>query len=247
LYRIKLDRSLDLPIFRQISDALRGQIELGSLRQGDVMPSENELTVSLKVSRMTVRAAIDDLSKQGMVVRQRGRGTVVMRRPVMRTANVIGFMSFTEEMRARGLTASSKVLDFTDKMADSPIAAQLGMPAGGHVIYLERVRLANDEPMAIERCHLPYDRFPNLLKFDFEKHSLYSVLEKEYQVKPGLCEETVEAMILDNTDARLLGVKRGTPALRVQRITQDTRGNLIEAEQTTFRADRYRMVFLRQR
>jgi GntR family transcriptional regulator len=247
LYKFKLDRTLNVPVFRQISDALRAQIETGSLRQGDVIPSENELSTSLHVSRMTVRAAIDALAKEGMVVRQRGRGTVVARRPVMRTANVIGFMSFTEEMRARGLSASSRVLDFSDKMADSAVAAQLNLPLGGHVLHLERIRLANDEPMAIERCYLPYDRFPDLLKFDFEKHSLYKVLEAEYGVKPGMCEETVEALLLDPTDARLLGVKRGAPALRIQRITQDVRGNLIEAEQSTFRADRYRMVFLRQR
>jgi GntR family transcriptional regulator len=247
LYTFKLDRANGTPIFRQISDSLRSQIESGSLRQGDVIPSENELSASLKVSRMTVRAAVDQLVQQGLLVRQQGRGTAVARGPVTKSANVIGFMSFSEEMRARGLQPSSQVIEFTDKIADSATTAQLGLPSGAHVIYLERIRLANSEPMALERCHLPYDRFSGLMRYDLTGRSLYDVLEHDFNTRPGLCEETVEAMALDATDAHLLSVKRGMPALRIQRITRDTRGNLIETEQTTFRSDRYRMVFTRQR
>lgn len=247
LYTFKLSRNNGTPIFRQISDALRKQIEAGSLRQGDVIPSENELSTSLKVSRMTVRAAVDQLVQQGLLIRQQGRGTTVARGPITKSANVIGFMSFSEEMRARGLKPSSQIVEFTDKIADSAIAAQLGLPSGAHVIYLARIRLANGEPMALERCHLPYERFNGLMTYDLTLHSLYEILERDFNTWPGLCEETVEAMALDGIDAGLLGVKRGTPALRVQRITRDTRGNLIETEQTTFRSDRYRMVFIRQR
>ena len=85
------------------------------------------------------------------------------------------------------------------------------------------------------------------MRFDFAKRSLYDVLEHEFDTRPSTCEESVEALALDAIDAQLLGVKRGTSALRVQRITRDARDHLIETEQTTFRADRYRMVFLRQR
>lgn len=247
MYTFKLNRDNGIPIFKQISTALRRQIEAGNLRQGDVIPSENELSASLKVSRMTVRAALDELAQQGLVVRQQGRGTTVSHVPVTKSANVIGFMSFSEEMRARGLTPASEVLEFTDKLADSAIAAQLGLSPGAHVIYLERIRLANSEPMALERCHLPYARFSGLTKHDLTRESLYDILERNYNTRPATCEETVEAMLLDANDAHLLGVKRGTPALRIQRITRDTRGNLIEAEQSTFRSDRYRMVFMRQR
>jgi GntR family transcriptional regulator len=247
LYTYKLNRNSETPIFKQISEALRNEIEKGVLVQGDVIPSENMLSASLKVSRMTVRAAVGQLVQQGLLVRQQGRGTAVARRPITKSANVTGFMSFSEEMRARGLKPSSQIIEFTDKIADSAIAAQLGLPSGAHVIYLERVRLANGEPMALERCHLPYARFAGLTKFDLTKRSLYDVLEMEFNTRPESCEETVEAMVLDATDAQLLSVKRGMPALRVQRITRDVRGNLIEAEQTTFRADRYRMVFMRRR
>ena len=136
----RLDRESDTPIFRQIGEALRRQIESGQLRQGDVIPSEHELSARFKVSRMTVRAAVDQLVQQGLVTRQQGRGTVVMHQPVVKSARVIGFSSFSEEMRVLGLKPSSKVNELTDKIADPAIAAQLGLPPGTQVIYLERRR-----------------------------------------------------------------------------------------------------------
>jgi GntR family transcriptional regulator len=127
------------------------------------------------------------------------------------------------------------------------VAAQLDLPLGAQVILLKRIRMANLEPMALERCYVPYERFRGLLEFDMTKRSLYDILEHEFETRPTLCEETVEAVALDAPEARDLNVKRGEPALLVTRVTRDGRGALIEAEQTLYRSDRYRMVFLRQR
>lgn len=244
---MRVNRRADTPIFKQIAQQLREQIENGSLRFGDVMPGERELSDSLAVSRMTLRAAIDELVDEGLLLRQRGRGTVVSHVRINKQAQVIGFMSFSEEMRARGLEPSSRILSFKSEIADAAVAAQLDLPLGAQVILLKRVRLANLEPMALERCYVPYERFSGLLKFDLSRRSLYDVLEQEFDTRPAMCQETVEAVALDSPEARDLGVKRGDPALLVTRVTRDTRGSLIEAEQTLYRSDRYRMVFLRQR
>lgn len=242
-----VNRRADTPIFKQIAGQLREQIESGGLRFGDVIPGERELAESLAVSRMTLRAAIDELVDEGLLVRQRGRGTVVAQMRINKQAQVIGFMSFSEEMRARGLEPSSRILSFKSEIADAAVAAQLDLPLGAQVILLKRVRLANLEPMALERCYVPYERFSGLLKFDLSKRSLYDILEQEFDTRPTMCQETVEAVALDAPEARELNVKRGDPALLVTRVTRDTRGSLIEAEQTHYRSDRYRMVFLRQR
>jgi GntR family transcriptional regulator len=226
---------------------LRSQIEKGELRFGDVIPGERELSESLNVSRMTLRAAIDELVDEGLLVRQRGRGTVVSHVRINKQAQVAGFMSFSEEMRARGLEPSSRILAFKSEIADAAVAAQLDLTLGAQVILLKRVRLANGDPMALERCYVPYERFSTLLKFDLSKRSLYDILENEFDTRPTMCQETVEAVALDAPEARDLHVKRGEPALLVTRVTRDARGNLIEAEQTLYRSDRYRMVFLRQR
>lgn len=242
-----LNRRARTPIFKQIAEQLRQQIEKGELRFGDVMPGERELANALDVSRMTLRAAVDELVDEGLLVRQRGRGTVVSQVRINKHAQVIGFMSFSEEMRARGLEPSSRILAFKSEVADAAVAAQLALPLGAQVILLNRVRLANGEPMALERCYVPYERFRGLLKFDLSKRSLYDILESEFDTRPTMCQETVEAVGLDAPAARALNVKRGAPALLVTRVTRDVRGALIEAEQTLYRSDRYRMVFMRER
>lgn len=242
-----VNRRAAMPIFKQIAEQLRHQIENGELRFGDVIPGERELADSLNVSRMTLRAAIDQLVNDGLLVRQRGRGTIVSNLRINKQAQVIGFMSFSEEMRARGLEPSSRILSFKSEIADAAVAAQLDLPLGAQVILLKRVRMANLEPMALEKCYVPYERFRPLLTFDLSARSLYDILEQEFDTRPTLCQETVEAVALDAPEARDLSVKRGEPALLVTRVTRDARGSLIEAEQTLYRSDRYRMVFLRQR
>lgn len=244
---LHLSRHASEPIFKQIAEHLRAQIASGQMRYGEVIPPERELSESLKVSRMTLRAAIDELAREGLLVRQRRRGTVVSSMRVRRSATIEGFMSFSEEMRLRGLTPSSRVLAFRDQIADSSIAAQLGLPIGAHVIDLTRVRLANGEPMAVERCHLPYDRFGRIMRFDLAAESLYDILAREFGTRPSACEETIEAIKLESADAEALGVAASDPALMVRRVTRDERGSVIEVERTIFRADRYRMVFYRHR
>lgn len=244
---MRVNRRAGTPIFKQIAEQLRAQIQNGGLHFGDVIPGERELAEALNVSRMTLRAAIDDLVDEGLLVRQRGRGTVVSNLRINKQAQVVGFMSFSEEMRARGLEPSSRILTFKSEIADAAVSAQLDLPLGAQVILLKRVRLANGEPMALERCYVPFEPFRRLLKFDLSARSLYDILEQEFDTRPTLCEETVEAVALDTPEARDLSVKRGDPALLVTRVTRDARGALIEAEQTLYRSDRYRMVFLRQR
>ncbi|HZQ05349.1 MAG TPA: GntR family transcriptional regulator [Anaerolineae bacterium] len=247
LSSLRLNRRANTPLFKQIAAQLRQQIEQGTLHLGDVIPGERELAESLDVSRMTLRAAIDELVDEGLLLRQRGRGTVVAHVRINKQAQVMGFMSFSEEMHSRGLEPSSRILAFKSEVADAGVAAQLDLPLGAQVILLKRVRLANGEPMALERCYVPYERFRRLLNFDLSTRSLYDILEKEFDTRPTLCEETVEAIALAAPEARELRVKRGSPALLVTRVTRDARGALIEAEQTTYRSDRYRMVFIRQR
>lgn len=247
LSNLRVNRRSETPIFKQIAAQLRLEIEQGKLHLGDVIPGERELAESLHVSRMTLRAAVDELVDEGLLMRQRGRGTIVAHVRINKQAQVIGFMSFTEEMRARGLTPSSRILAFKSEIADAAVSAQLDLPVGAQVILLKRVRLANGEPMALERCYLPHERFSRLLQFDLSARSLYDVLEREFDTRPTRCEETVEAIELDGPEARALGCKRGAPALLVTRVTRDARGILIEAEQTLYRADRYRMVFVRER
>jgi GntR family transcriptional regulator len=161
----------------------------------------------------------------------------------------VGFMSFSEDMRARGLTPHSEVRRLTSEVAEASIAAQLGLAAGARVVYVERLRFANNEPVALERVYLPYDRFAGLLGKESElaRRSMYEIMEEEFDSRPTFADETVEAVLLHQAEARLFGVPRNSPALLAQRVTRDERGKPIETVQTLYRGDRYRMTFVRKR
>lgn len=228
----------------QISDALRRQIESGELPAQSAIPSERELAQQLGVSRMTVRAAIEDLVDEGLLIRRQGRKTIVADEKINRAA---GFTSFSEEMRLRGWQPNSVVRQITALLADVATAAQLNLPVGARVILIERLRFADDEPLAHEFVHLPYSRFPDLSGMDLANSSLYELLENRYGVRPVYAEESVEAVLMSAQEAHLFGLEPGSPALLTRRITRDESDTVVEAATTLYRGDRYRMVLARRR
>jgi len=228
----------------QIGDALRRRIETGELPARAAIPSERELAEQLGVSRMTVRAAIEDLVNEGLLIRRQGRNTVVSGEKISRG---VGFTSFSEEMRMRGWQPRSVVRQATTTAADVAIAAQLNLPVGARVIFIERVRYADDEPLALERVYLPHGRFQNLLSLDLANSSLYAVLEREFGTRPVFAEDTVEAMLMSAVEAANFGLSAGSPALLTRRVTRDEADQVVEAATTLYRGDRYRMVLARYR
>jgi GntR family transcriptional regulator len=242
---IQIHRRKHTPIYVQIGDAIRQQIEHGTLKVGDILSSERELSEQLNISRMTVRAALDKLVQDGLLIRQRGRGTIVAAAKITRSASA--FVSFTEDMQARGFQVYSQVLTFRSESASPSTAAQLGLGTGAKVIFLHRVRLTDGEPLAVERVYLPFSRFGALLGMDLSAYSLYTMLEQKFDCYPTVADETVEAVMLTASDADVLHVDHGSPALLARRITRDRDGMPIEAVETLYRADRYRMIFTRTR
>lgn len=228
----------------QISDSLRRRIESGELQAHSTIPSERALAQQLGVSRMTVRAAVEDMVNEGLLIRRQGRKTVVADRKINRAA---GFTSFSEEMRLRGWQPTSAVRQVATLLADVATAAQLELPVGARVILIERLRLADDEPLAQETVYLSYSRFPELAGMDLASCSLYELLASRYGVRPVYAEESVEAVLMTTEQARLFGLERGSPALLSRRITRDETGTVVEAATSLYRGDRYRMVLARRR
>ena len=227
-----------------VADQLRRRIESGALKPDTSLPSERALAEDLGVSRMTVRVAINQLADEGLLVRRPNRRTVVAGDKISRSAS---FMSFSEEMRARGWRPHSEIRQMIATVADVSVAAQLSLEAGAKVIYLERLRFADDEPLALERVYLPYGRFAALLALDLASESLYAVMERELGVRPELSEESVEAVQLSTEEAEIFGAAAGTPALLTRRITRDEQGQVVEVATSLYRGDRYRMALVRRR
>jgi GntR family transcriptional regulator len=235
-----LDRHSVVPLYYQIRRSLLEQIRSGALKSGDMVPSEEELSAQLGVSRMTARQAIKSLCEMGVAYSLRGKGTFVS--AIKFEKNFRQVLSFTEEMRKRGWRPRTKPLAFTIADADNEAAAALHLSRAEKVISLRRVRLANALPMGIEWSRIPLRLCPDMLeKFD-PRASLYQTLTEQYGIEIVLADETAEAGLANAAEARLLEVPKGSPVFLFTRICYLHEGWPAEFVKSTYRADRYKIV-----
>jgi GntR family transcriptional regulator len=238
---MKLERNSNVPLHTQIHDFLREDILANRLRIDSPIPSERELAEELEVSRMTVRQALNTLRKEGLIYQKRGKGTFVSSRKLdVHSRNLNGF---SDEMIRRGMTPKSVVLQFVKKKALRETAEKLNLAEGDEVYKIERLRLADEIPMAIETTYLPAKYLPDPDAYDLGKDSLYRILEQDYGVKMYSAAEDLEAAICDDKIAELLKVKKKSPLLIVYRTVFASDNQPIEYTQSIYRADRYRASF----
>lgn len=236
-----LDRNSFIPLYAQIHQRLRSSIDSGEIQPGAAVPSERELSEKYDVSRMTARQALRALRQNGLVAREPGLGTFVSKWKVdVHTRNLVGF---NEDMRQRGLKPSSKLILIKQETATKQLAEKLGIQAGDAVYRLERLRLANKDPMAYELNFIPATLCPGLHKHNFENESLYDLFQKEYGIQLHRAAEVLEAAPAAKPVARYLGIKTGAPVLVVHRVVYSINDYAVESVRTIYRADRYRATF----
>lgn len=236
-----LRRDSAMPLHAQITEALQLQIKAGELKAGENFPSERELAERFSVSRMTVRQALLRLRSDGLIYRERGVGTFVANRKIdVHTRNLSGF---SEEMISLGLTPSSRVLQLTRETAAERVAQDLDLEPDAAVFHLERLRLADDEPMAFETTYLSAHLCPQLDNVDLTVNSLYEILTEKYNLQMHHAAESLEAAAATRFVAAQLNIKIGAPVLVVHRVVYSEANQPIESAHTTYRADRYRATF----
>lgn len=221
------------PRYLEIAEALRRQIAVA--RPGDRLPSDAELCERFGVSRMTARHAVQLLANERLLVRRRGEGTFVAPRAVQR---LLGSpLSFTENMRRRGLRASSRMLQsgWIDPSPEERAALRLG--PGDRAILIERLRLADERPMAIERVVLT-PSLESVLGFDLERTSLHSAFERLGR-RPTWAQSRVTARRVTARERRLLEIGPGGVVLSERRTIVDQDGVPLEHTETLYAAERY--------
>ncbi|MCW2873798.1 GntR family transcriptional regulator [Actinacidiphila oryziradicis] len=206
---------------------------------GSPVPPERSLATEFDTSRTTVRQALQELVVEGRLERIQGKGTFVAKPKV---SQALQLTSYTEDMRAQGLEPTSELLDVGYITADNHLAGLLDMNAGGRVLRIERLRLANREPMAIETTHLSAKRFPALRRNLTKYASLYTALAEVYDVHLAEAEETIETSLATPREAGLLGTDVGLPMLMLSRHSIDTTGEPVEWVRSVYRGDRYKFV-----
>jgi GntR family transcriptional regulator len=211
---------------------------------GSALPSERELADRYGVARMTVRGAIDGLVARGLVYRVHGQGTFVSERRFTQPA---ALTSFSEDMAARGLAPTSLVLAQERVPAPEPIALALELGSQEEIVRIERIRLGDGEPIALERTHLPARRFPGLEHADLSARSLYGHLAERYGCSVATSQQRITAVRLTPTEAHLLRADRETPALDIHRVTRCAGGELVEYVRSLYRGDRYELFTTTER
>jgi GntR family transcriptional regulator len=227
-----------IPLHHQVYLDLKAALESGEWRTGDRLPPERELARRYGCSLITVRRALDELSREKRLARTRGRGTFVL--PPLIDRDLEAAQSFTEEMQRRGLDPETRVVAARPEAATETVAASLGVELGAPTLYLERLRLAGGEPLLLEIVHLPAERFPGLLASDLEQNSLYQILTQRYGSPVARARETLEPVLLRPREARLLGLPPRSLALLIEGIAFTIDGTPVEYGRTYVRGDRTR-------
>jgi GntR family transcriptional regulator len=222
-----------VPRYEEIARYLRSLV--ADARPGDRMPSDAELCERFSVSRMTARHAVEVLANENLIVRRRGKGTFVASRRVPR---LLGSpLSFTESMRRRGLTATSQVLVRAFEPPSAEDIDALGIDPGDTVLVLERLRLANGTPMAIERA-VVHPEVASRLPDDASMRSLHAAFEQLGHI-PTRALATVSARTVTAREARYLELPRNGVVLCERRIIENQHGLPLEHTETRYAAARY--------
>jgi GntR family transcriptional regulator len=224
-----------VPLHHQVYLDLKASIDAGDWQPGDRLPPERELAASYGCSLITVRRALDELSRERRLTRSRGRGTYVSAPPIDR--NLQGSLSFAEEMRRLGKEPETRLVAARPQSATETVAAALRIEAGSPTVYLERLRSASGTPMLLEMVHLSAERFPGLLQADLEHQSLYDLLATRYRTPVARARETLEPVLVPAREARLLGVKPRSLALLVEGLAYSIDGSPVEYGRTFVRGD----------
>ena len=233
------------PLYDQLVDILTEKID-HEYRAGDMIPSERELSERYGLSRTTVRLALQELERLGLVVRQHGRGTFVTDRSAKAT-NLMQSYSFTEQMRAMGRDPETTILEFCEMEADKNLAEHMGLHIGDRIFKLKRLRSADNRPMMVERSYLPVRQFLSLKRPLLESKPLYDVIEQDFQQKIRVAEEEFYASIARPTDAHLLAIVEGSPVLDLVRTTYNESNEVVEYTLSVARADQFKYKVYHQR
>lgn len=223
--------------YQRVQQELAEEIEGGRRPAGSRLPPERALAEHFGVSRVTLRRALEELSRAGVVSRA-SSGWEVAGTRIGEPPNVL--MSFSEMALSKGLRPGARVLERLTRPASIDEAEALGLAPGAPLFALARLRSMDDVPILIDHTLIPLSLAPGLDESDLEGASLYSMLEERYGMRPTRARITVEAIAADANSAGLLGLELGQPLLRCEQQTEDETGRRIELSEMIYRGDRYR-------
>lgn len=234
---IQIDKNDPAPAYLQIALAIKGMLLSGRIAPGTAMPPERVLAQKFGVSRMTMRQANELIEREGLIERQPGRGTFAIQNRIVKQEQET--RSFSEDIRQRGATPSSRLISFRAVEASASLAEYFGIPHRDQVYEIQRVRLADDVPIALEAIQLAASMCPHLERFNLVDHSLYQIMEENYGIELARAEEEISAVQPNAVQRKLLKLPRKAAVLLVKRRTFISDGRPLEVATTAYRGDLY--------
>ncbi len=233
---IQLDPNSARPLHLQAEDKLREMIQMEEYRKGKLLPNEVELSKQMKISRNTLRQAINKLVFEGLLVRKKGYGTVVAPQNVM--SNARNWMSFSQEMRSQGMTVQNFELHLSCKMAPEEVVSFFDVKQDQYLLCLERLRGKPGLPFVYFISYFN-PKIPMTIEDDLTSLPLYEILAKKYGIIVKVSREMVYARAADAEMAAKLGIAPGDPVLVRKRFVLDAGGMPVEYNIGFYRADSF--------
>lgn len=240
-----LDRESPLPLYHQLKQLLLARMKNGEFELGVPLPTELDLIGQYEVSRITVRRAMSDLEQTGKIYRVSGKGTFIKEAPVL-SPDLTRLTSFTEDMRDKDVAISSKLLHLRQVPASQDVAAKLELETGSTIWFIERLRLSDQYPLAL---NLSYLRLPPSITIEtreLQSGSLWALLERKGIVLNS-ARRTIQAIPADSVYANKLEVEVGTPLLLIEGVVNDQNHLPVEYHMVINRGDRYKHTLYLER
>ena len=232
----KIDKTNRMPLYSQLMDLIIEQINIANYKADDQLPSERELSETYKISRSTVRQAIQELEKEEYIYRIQGKGTFIS--PERFKQNLLDFYSFTEEMKKIGKIPKSKVLNFQVVNCDEKIGERLGLNSGERLYKFTRLRIADNEPMMVETSYIPFELFPKITKEQLEEEALYDIFNNHYKINITSAKEIFKSVSTREKEALILEYDHIMPSMMIERTTYSN-DTIIEYTKSIARGDRF--------
>jgi len=226
-----------VPLYSQLKEVLRTRILDGTYPPLSRMPSEAELGKAFEVSRITVRQALGDLQKEGLIFKIHGKGTFVAKPKAFQ--NVSTLQGLGESMTQRGYEVINRLRSFKTVPANAQVAARLQVAEGDNVVQIKRARLVNRELVSLEITWLPEHVGKRLEKADLVSRDIFLILENDCALPLGHADLAIDAILADTELARALEVEEGSPVMRIERLTHTAEGAPLDYEHLYYRGDAF--------
>lgn len=238
---MEINRKSKLPLYYQLKEILKEEIDIGKYKPGDRIPSENEFAALLRISRNTAKQAIADLVSEGMLFRIQGKGTFVSEKKMF--SGIMETFSFSEEIKNGSLKLTTRVIFAEEIIESEETIKYLKLKESRELFRIQRLRLLNNIPVALQTSYIPKFFCPDLLKHDLSAKSLYDILKENYNIGFSSFTESLSCVKADQYESGFLKVRKDSPLFFLTRKTYTKNDEIIEVVRSFMPGDRCEFNF----